>query len=96
MQSFLIISAKTIDLSAPSYKQSNALFYKIKNYIDKVDQFKKYQLNGYELTAKQIAQREVHIGIPKGKATHDQLRQMRQAQAYGEQIGVRVRFYEIK
>ena len=90
------ISAKTIDLTAPTYGQPNRVYYGIKNYIDKANQFERYKLSGYSLTAQKITQREVHIGIPKGRATLDQLREMQRAQAYGEQIGVRVRFYEVK
>ncbi len=90
------ISAKTIDLSAPGYRQSNRVYYRIKNYIDKANQFDHYKLSGRKIVADDITQREVHIGIPKGRATPDQLREMQRAQAYGEQIGVRVIFYEVK
>ena len=90
------ISAKTIDLTGVSYGRPNGLYNTIKGYVDKAATFREYKLQDTLVTAGEITQRELHIGIPRGVATRNQIRQMQQAVSYGQRQGVRVTIYEIR
>ena len=79
-----------------SYSRTDGVYNVIKKYVDATVNFDRSNRNSVRLTAADVQTREVHIGIPKGAATRQQISEMQRAVSYGRSRGVSVKFYEVK
>ena len=82
-----VTSVKTLDLNAKSYQSGNAVFNKVKGYIDKLANFKEGKLKDIDIKPEHFDYRQLELAIPKN-ATNSQLEQLRQLQEYAQQQDV--------
>lgn len=85
-------SIKTIDLTLSSY-QSSKLFYRCKNYVDKLINFQGAQRSG--VIVPNAAKKELEIVIPKGSATETQWKMLDNVIDYGKLNNISVRIIEL-
>ncbi len=90
-------SIKTLELNAATYTKegSRAVYYKLKGYIDKLDDFKGATHGGDEVLGGDIKKKVLDVGIPKG-ATKSQVEQMQEAIKYGKGKGIEVEINVVK
>lgn len=84
----LATSAKTLDITAPSYNRSpRSIFYTSKNYITRAALFQEYRIDEYTINSQVITRRRIELAISSG-ATSDQIAEINRARAYAETLGI--------
>ena len=88
-------SIKSIDLKAKSYQNANALYSKLKGYINQVAKFKGQRWNGVAIQEEDITKRALDVAIPRG-ASESQVEAIQKAIEYGKNNGVQVNIHVIQ
>lgn len=88
-------SIKSIDLKAKSYQNANALYSRLKGYINQVAKFKGQRWNGVTIQEEDITKRALDVAIPQG-ASKSQVEAIQKAIEYGKNNGVQVNIHVIQ
>ena len=90
------ISVKTLDTTtAAKLANPKQIYNTLKNYIDKVADFKEYTLKGAEITSSDIINREIRLAVPAA-TTKSQWQHISNAIDYGKSRGVKLIVTEVK
>lgn len=84
-----ITSMKSLDLNAKSYKSGNAVFNRVKGYIDDLVKFEGKITTKHPVPEGGIESRVLELAIPDG-ATQNQLDQLRRLIDYAQQNNVQL------
>jgi RHS repeat-associated protein len=88
-------SVKTMNLNAKSYQKGNAVYNKLKKYVDDLVNFKDTTWGGQTVLANDVKSKVLELGIPRG-ATQAQLKQVKKAVEYAKQEGVKFNYKVVK
>ena len=84
-----ITSIKSLDLNAKSYQSGNAVFNRVKGYIDKLVDFKGGRLGDKDIKNVDFDNRVLELAIPE-RATDSQLEQLRRLQEYAQEQNIQL------
>ena len=84
-----ITSMKSLDLNAKSYQSGNAVFNRVKGYIDKLVDFKGGRLGDKDIKNVDFDNRVLELAIPE-RATDSQLEQLRRLQEYAQEQNIQL------
>ena len=84
-----ITSIKSLDLNAKSYKSGNAVYNRVKGYIDDLSNFKGQDYGGRSVPENGIESRVLKLAIPEG-ATQSQQDQLKRLIDYAQQNNVQL------
>ena len=84
-----ITSMKSLDLNAKSYKSGNAVYNRVKGYIDDLSNFKGKDYGGRRVPENGIESRVLKLAIPEG-ATQSQQDQLKRLIDYAQQNNVQL------
>ena len=84
-----ITSIKSLDLNAKSYKSGNAVYNRVKGYIDDLSNFKGKDYGGRSVPENGIESRVLKLAIPEG-ATQSQQDQLKRLIDYAQQNNVQL------
>ena len=84
-----ITSIKSLDLNAKSYKSGNAVYNRVKGYIDDLSNFKGKDYGGRSVPENGIQSRVLKLAIPEG-ATQSQQDQLKRLIDYAQQNNVQL------
>ena len=85
-----ITSMKSLDLNAKSYKSGNAVYNRVKGYIDDLSNFKGRRYGRHSVPENGIESRVLKLAIPEG-ATQSQLDQLKRLIDYAQQNNVQLK-----
>jgi hypothetical protein len=90
-------SIKSINLSAATYQNINALTSEVRGYINTLANWQGQPTSwgGVRILANQINSRVLELAIPTGVATQEQLAALQQLQQYAAQLGVTLNIVSI-
>ncbi|HLZ65909.1 MAG TPA: hypothetical protein VKQ29_06735 [Aliidongia sp.] len=91
----LVISTKTLDLSAAGYQVPRRLEQMVNNYVDRVAGFYGRRWGDVEIEAKDITDRQLDLIIPRNFSTQAQWDILRSAKSRAEARGVHLRITRV-
>jgi len=92
----IAISIKSIDLKSQTFSNLPKLEKQLTNYVDKVAAFMGGKKAGVFIFESQIKGRELHIAIQWGATSIPQYRIFGKIGLYSENVGVKLRIFELK
>jgi len=84
-----ITSIKSLDLNAKSYQSGNAVFNRVKGYIDKLAGFQRGELQEIIIESGDFDNRVLELAIPEG-ATSSQLEQLKKLKEYAQEQSIQL------
>ena len=84
-----ITSIKSLDLNAKSYQSGNAVFNRVKGYIDKLAGFQRGELQDIIIESGDFDNRVLELAIPEG-ATSSQLEQLKKLKEYAQEQSIQL------
>lgn len=97
-QDGIFTSFKSIDLEGISYQSADAVFRRLDGYLEKLSDWngQKKMWAGRQINPGEIEQKVLHIGIPNGSMTPDQLKAFEKLGKHAQELGVKLKVTVIK
>jgi hypothetical protein len=84
-----ITSIKSLDLNAKSYQSGNAVYNRVKGYIDKLAGFKEGKWGDNVIKSGDFDNRVLELAIPEG-VTNSQLEQLKRLKEYAQEQNIQL------
>ena len=97
-QDGMFTSYKTIDLTGSSYQTSDKLFQKLDSYLEKLANWKGQDRpwGGRRIDPETIEQKVLHLGIPNGSVTAEQIKAFEQLGKRAKQLQIPIKVTAIE
>lgn len=97
-QDGIFTSFKSIDLEGTSYQSADAVFRKLDGYLEKLSQWngQRKMWAGRQINPGEIEQKVLHIGIPNGSMTVEQMKAFEKLGKHAQELGVKLKVTVIR